>query len=289
MPSTRTVEQPSQLLPFLFAAFAPAKKNTVRQWLKHGAVCVNGAATTRFDYPLSPGDVVAIRPADEVRSERRLPRGLAIRFEDEALLVVEKPAGLLSVASEGERHKTAQACLTRYLRGGNPRRRERAWVVHRLDRATSGLMVFAKSESIMHALKDAWQQTDKRYLAVVEGGPPADAGTFESHLDERNPTKVKSAKPSEWTRRAATHYRVLKRTAERALVELRLETGRRNQIRVQLADAGCPVVGDPTYGAKTDPAGRLALHAVHLAFAHPVTGELLSFDSPPPATLMRLV
>lgn len=289
MPLTRTVEQPSQLLPFLFAAFARAKKNTVRQWLKHGAVCVNGEATTRFDYPLSPGDVVAVRPADEVRSERRLPRGLTIRFEDEALLVIEKPAGLLSTASEGERDKTAQAYLTRFLREGNPRRRERAWAVHRLDRATSGLMVFAKSEAIMRALKDAWQEVDKRYLAVVEGGPPSDAGTFESHLDERNPTKVKSAKPSEWTRRAVTHYRVLKRTAERTLVELRLETGRRNQIRVHLADAGCPVVGDKTYGAQTDPAGRLALHAAHLEFAHPLTGDHLSFDAPPPAKLTRLV
>ncbi|RIK77536.1 MAG: hypothetical protein DCC68_17075, partial [Planctomycetota bacterium] len=127
----------------------------MRQWLKHGAVCVNGEATTRFDYPLSPGDVVAVRPADEVRSERRLPRGLTIRFEDEALLVIEKPAGLLSTASEGERDKTAQAYLTRFLREGNPRRRERAWVVHRLDRATSGLMVFAKSEAMLNGFDEA--------------------------------------------------------------------------------------------------------------------------------------
>lgn len=289
MAITRTVDQPGQLLAFLFVAFAPTKKTTIRQWLKHGAVWVNGAATTQFDHALSPGDVVAIRDSAEERSEQSLPRGLTVRFEDESLLVVEKPAGLLSMASEGERNRTAQAYLTRYLRGGNPRRRERAWVVHRLDRATSGLMIFAKSEAMMNALKDRWEEVEKRYLAVVEGHPPAEAGTFESHLDERNVAKVRSAKPSQWTRRAVTHYRVVKRTNERALLELRLETGRRNQIRVHLADAGCPVVGDRTYGARTDPAGRLALHAAHLEFSHPATSELLTFDSPPPAKLIRLV
>ncbi|MEX2186082.1 MAG: RluA family pseudouridine synthase [Pirellulales bacterium] len=291
---THTIVEPAQLLAFLFAAHVATKKTTVRQWLKHGAVSVNGKPTTRFDHPLRPGDVVAIGSSGEARSRRRLPAGMAIRFEDDALIVIEKPAGLLSMATDGERDKTAQAYLTSYVRGDDRRSRARTWVVHRLDRATSGLMVFAKSEEVMHALKANWRSADKRYLAVVEGRLPDDRGTFESHLDESSPVKVKSTPPSKRTRHAVTHYQVVRTAADGAdldcsLVELRLETGRRNQIRVHLADAGCPVVGDKTYGAKTDPAGRLALHAAHLEFQHPATGERLQFESPLPNKLARLV
>jgi 23S rRNA pseudouridine1911/1915/1917 synthase len=289
MASSHTVDQPATLLAFLFAMHPTAKKNTVRGWLRRGAVSVNDVATTQFDHPLSPGDVVSIGSARETRPKPRLPPGMTVRYEDDALLVIEKPEGLLSMASEGERDKTAQSYLTRYIRGGNPRSRDRAWVVHRLDRATSGVMVFAKSEAVMYALKDHWREVDKRYLAVIEGRLPDEHGTFESHLDESNAVKVRSTKPSERARHAVTHYQVIKTTAERTLVELRLETGRRNQIRVHLADACCPVVGDKTYGAQTDPAGRLALHAIHLEFAHPISGENLSFESPLPAKLARLV
>jgi 23S rRNA pseudouridine1911/1915/1917 synthase len=288
MPSSHTVESPAELLAFLFTAHAAAKKNTVRQWLKHGAVCVNGKAITRHDHPLKPGDEVSIRTVGEVKSKRALPPGLVVLHEDDDLMVIEKPAGLLSMASPGERDKTAQSFLTHYLRAGNRRSRDRVWVVHRLDRATSGLLVFAKSERVMYLLKDNWPDTVKRYLAVVEGCPPSDEGVFESHLDESHPAKVRSTHPSEKTRHAVTHFRVLERTAERTLVELSLQTGRRNQIRVHLADAGCPVVGDATYGAKTDPAGRLALHAAYFEFTHPTTGERLKFESPLPKKLANL-
>lgn len=284
-----TVAEPRGLLPFLFAAAATTKKNTVRQWLKHGAVSVNGRATTQFDHPLAVGDVVAIGDPQAARSRRRLPAGMSIRHEDDAILVIEKPAGMLSMAGEGVREKNVQSYLSHYVRGGNPHSRDRAWIVHRLDRGTSGLMVVAKSEEVMHALKNDWSAAEKRYLAVVEGSLPADSGTFASHLDERWVTKVQSAPPSDHTRHAVTHYRVVRTSAGRTLVELALETGRRNQIRVHLADAGCPVVGDKTYGAKTDPAGRLALHAAHLAFRHPVTGERMEFASPLPRRLGALV
>ncbi len=289
MNATHTVDEPAQLLAFLFANHAAAKKTAVRQWLKHGAVSINAKPTTQFDHPLRRGDVVAIDTTVEARSRRRVPPGIKIRFEDEALIVIEKPAGLLSMATDGERDQTAQALLTRYLRGEDRRSRARVWVVHRLDRATSGLMVFAKTEAVMHALKDDWRTTDKRYLAVVEGRPPADDGKFESHLDESSPIKVRSVPPGARTRHAVTHYRVVRCSADCTLVELRLETGRRNQIRVHLADQGCPVVGDKTYEAKTDPAGRLALHAAHFEFQHPTTGERLIFESPLPTKLARLV
>jgi 23S rRNA pseudouridine1911/1915/1917 synthase len=289
MANSHTVDQPAELLAFLFAANPTAKKNTVRAWLKHGAVHVNGVPTTKFDHPLAAGDVVSIGSASETKPKPRLPSGMVVRYEDDALIVIEKPEGLLSMASDGERDKTAQSFLTRYVRDGNPRSRDRVWVVHRLDRATSGVMVFAKTEAVMYALKDHWREVEKRYHAVVEGHLPAEHGVFESHLDESNVVKVRSAEPSPRTRHAVTHYQVITTTADRTLVELRLETGRRNQIRVHLSDAGCPVVGDKTYGARTDPAGRLALHAIHLEFAHPITGEILSFESPLPGKLARLV
>ena len=150
-------------------------------------------------------------------------------------------------------------------------------------------MVFAKSEGTKRALQANWRRTDKRYLAVVEGRPPADHGVLRSHLDESSPFKVYGAPPSEQTRHAVTNYRVVKHNATRTLIELTPETGRRHQIRVHLADAACPIIGDHKYGARTNPARRLALHASSLQFTHPSSGELLRFESPLPQELAGLV
>jgi 23S rRNA pseudouridine1911/1915/1917 synthase len=265
------------------------KKSQVRQWLQHGAVLVNGRSTTQFNHRLAAGDVVSIRSKREALVEAELPRGMRVLFEDDAVIVIEKPAGLLSMASETERRKTAYAYLTDYVRRGDCHSRARVWIVHRLDREASGLMVFARTEPAKRTLQAGWREAEKRYLAVVEGEPPADEGVLESHLDESRPYKVHSAPPSDETRYAATRYRVLKRGAAGALVELTLETGRRNQIRVQLAEAGCPIVGDEKYGARTNPAGRLGLHASWLEFEHPSSSERLRFESPLPRELAGLV
>ncbi len=193
------------------------------------------------------------------------------------------------MASATKRDKTAYAFLTDYVRRGNPQSRERVWIVHRLDRESSGLMVFAKTEAAKRALQAQWYKAEKRYLAVVEGIPPSGHGVLSSHLDESGPFKVYSAPPSDRTRHAVTHYRVMKRIATRALIELTPETGRRNQIRVHLADADCPIIGDQKYEARTNPAGRLGLHASFLQFKHPLSGELLRFESPLPQDLARLL
>jgi 23S rRNA pseudouridine1911/1915/1917 synthase len=261
----------------------------VRQLLKHGSVQVNGRSITRFNHPLQTGDVVSIRTKGEARAEVLLPPGMKVLFEDASLIVIEKPENLLSMASETQRDKTAYAFLTDYVRRGNPRSRERVWIVHRLDRETSGLMVFAKTEAAKRALQANWHKVDKRYLAVVEGTPPADHGVLRSHLDESGPFKVHSAPPGKRTRHAVTNYRVMKQIATRTLIELTPETGRRNQIRVHLADAACPIIGDHKYGARTNPARRLGLHASSLQFKHPLSGELLRFESPLPQDLARLV
>ena len=193
------------------------------------------------------------------------------------------------MASATERDNTAYAFLTDYVRRGNPQSRKRVWIVHRLDRESSGLMVFAKTQAAKRALQAHWSTAEKRYLAVVEGTPPAEHGVLSSHLDESGPFKVFSARPSERTRHAVTRYRVMKRTATRALIELTPETGRRNQIRVHLADAACPIIGDHKYEARTNPAQRLALHASSLQFKHPLSGERVRFESPMPQALARLL
>jgi len=289
MPPARTVSKPSKLLAYLFETWPETKKKQVRAWLKFGSVAVNGRVITQFDHSLKPGDTVMIRPKGMAAPETKLASGIRIRHEDADIIVIEKPAGLLSIASPSEEEKTAYAFLTNHVRFGNPRGRERVWVVHRLDRETSGLMIFAKNEPAKVVLQDGWDAVEKKYLAVVEGAPSGDAGKFDSHLDESNPLKVYVANEGPETRHAVTRYRVMKKGKATTLVELTLETGRRHQIRVQLAEAGCPIVGDKKYGAKTNPIKRIALHASTLCFPHPVTRKEMRFDSPLPGDLGRLV
>ena len=287
--NTRTVQAPAELLAFLSAEWPEVKKKKMQTWLKFRAVTVNGAPVTQFDHRLRPGDVVAIDTAQGPARKAEFASELRILFEDESLIVVDKPAGLLSIATESERERTAYHELTEYLRNSPTRRRERVWIVHRLDRETSGLMVFAKTATAKSILQQEWDEVEKRYQAVVEGAPPAERGTFESDLNEASPSKVHSAPRSERTRHAITRYRVLARFGVRSLIELTLVTGRRHQIRVHLADAGCPVVGDEKYGAATNPAKRLALHACGLSFRHPATQKAMNFESPLPGDLARLV
>ena len=179
MPKPSTVTTAATLLDYLFTVFADRKKKQVRIWLKHHAVTVNGRAVTRFDHPLRPGDVVAIRTDRFAIPTSTLGSGMHVYFEDAHVIVVDKPAGLLSIASVAERDKTAYAQLTDYVRRGNPKAPERIWIVHRLDRETSGLMVFAKSPEAKETLQSGWDRALKRYEAVVEGRPPADHGTLE--------------------------------------------------------------------------------------------------------------
>ena len=289
MAATFTVEHPAELLTFLFDFHPDVKRTKVRQWLKHGSVQVNGQTVTRANQLLQTEDVVSILPKGEVIAHGNLAPGMKVVFEDASVIVIEKPESLLSIATETEREKTAYAFLTDYVRRGNPHQPDRVWVVHRLDREVSGLMVFAKTEAAKQSLQARWSESDKRYFAVVEGAPPAEQGVLRSHLDESQVFKVYSSAPNERTRHAVTDYRLIRRLEKVALLELTLETGRRNQIRVHLADAGCPIVGDKKYGARTNPAKRLALHACSLQFAHPLTGEVLKFESPLPKELARLV
>lgn len=283
------VQQPAQLQAFLFASFPETKKTRLKQSLKFGSVLVNGKVVTRYDHPLKLGDSVEIRDKETVQSNRLLPRAMKVYHEDESVVVIEKPANLLSIASEAEKEDTAYAILTNYVRKGSPFSKDRIWIVHRLDRETSGLMVFARTEEAKRTLQDSWDEAEKHYLAIVEGTMPASKGTLRSFLDERNPFIVFSTPESEHTRHAITHYEVVKQVDGLTLVKLVLETGRRHQIRVQLSEVGCPIIGDEKYNAKTNPAGRLGLHSCFLEFAHPDTDEVLTFESPLPHALDRII
>lgn len=287
----RTVTSPSPLLPQLFALWPEVKRNKVKQWLRFGAVHVNDRPVTRHDHPLQTGDIITIRPQKAPPPTTPLPSGLHVLHEDESVLVIHKPAGLLTVATDTERQRTAFRLVTQWLREITRDPKARLWIVHRLDRETSGLLVLARTEEAKLALQESWQQAEKRYLAVVEGALAEKNGTLRGHLDESQPHRVHAAaRPGPATREAVTHYRVLREGFGRSLLEITLETGRRHQIRVQLAAAGHPIVGDVLYGGQ--PAARtrrLALHATELRFTHPGTGAEMSFASPLPEELARLV
>ncbi|MDA0324268.1 MAG: RluA family pseudouridine synthase [Verrucomicrobia bacterium] len=289
MPKPFEISQPGPLLEQMFHAWPEEKKKQIRTWLKFQAVTVNGRPVSQFNHPLAVGDSVAIRSDRFAAPKTSLPSGIQIFYEDAHLLVIAKPENLLSIASEAEPEKTAYFQLTEYVRQAHPRSKERVWIVHRLDRQTSGLMVFAKTPETKEILQSRWDQFEKKYEAVVEGRLPQETGTLKSDLDESNPFKVFIRPASALTRHAVTHYRVLKNNRHRSLVELTLETGRRHQIRVQLSSLGCPIVGDEKYGAKSDPAGRLGLHSSFLRLIHPVSSQELRFTSPLPKPLAKLV
>ncbi len=268
----------SRVLDALRTLVPGASGRTLRQMLGLGRVSVNGVPCTIATHRVRPGDVL------EVGRRVHPPPGggLEVCYEDRDLLVVHKPAGLLTVAAPGERERTATAFLGRYLRARNPS--GKAYVVHRLDRFVSGLLVFAKSEQVQRALRRLFEahEVDRKYWAVVEGRMPRDSGTIRSHLAEGSSKRVSSTTDPERGKLAVTHYRVLRRFADLTVLEVSLETGRKNQIRAHLAEIGHPVVGDRAYGSTADPLGRMGLHAFRLGFEHPVRRERLLFATPPP-------
>ena len=216
------------------------------------------------------------------RSSKHQPLGLDILHEDRDIIVVNKAAGLLTMGTGNDKGRTAHATLTDYVRKGNPKSPHRVFIVHRLDRDTSGVVVFARTEKAKFTLQENWESAEKTYLAMVEGSPPKDADTITSYLAENAARKVYSTRNPEEGRLAHTQYRVIKRQKLRSLLEIKLLTGRKNQIRVHLADIGCPIVGDPKYGKAARSSKRLALHALTLTITHPFSGERMTFQAPVP-------
>jgi RluA family pseudouridine synthase len=215
--------------------------------------------------------------------------GLEILYEDRDIVVVDKPAGLLTMGTERNKTRTAYYMLTDYVRHGNPRSRERIFIVHRLDEATSGVLVFARTEEAKGRLQGQWQETEKIYTAVVHGRLAKKEGVISSYLAENKAFVVYSTKDRRRGKLAQTAYKVVKEGAVYSLLEVNLLTGRKNQIRVQMADEGHPVAGDMKYGNGRDGCRRLALHARSITFRHPGSGEMITFEAKVPEWFGELV
>ncbi len=217
------------------------------------------------------------------------PRGLTILYEDFDIIVVDKIAGLLTMGTDREKERTAYFLLNDYVKKGNPRSRNRIFIVHRLDRDTSGLLVFAKNEKAKRFLQDKWEGFDKKYFAVVHGILQEKEGTITSYLAENNSYRVYSVSNSEKGKFSKTGFQVIKESGKYSLLEITLFTGRKNQIRVHLSEKGHPVLGDKIYGEKDNSVKRLALHSASLKILHPYTNKEMVFKTEIPAYFKTLV
>jgi 23S rRNA pseudouridine1911/1915/1917 synthase len=268
------------LIEFLMEKMHGISRNRAKALISNRVVLVNNAITTYPLTELKAGQVVQLDRSKHKKSFHS--KELDIVYEDPYLLIVDKHAGLLSM-SNNSRQQTVQTVLNRYLEKGGGRCTSH--LVHRLDRDTSGLMVYAKDIQTQQSFINGWQQlvTDRRYIALVEGELKNQRGRIESWLTEDKRFITHSSPVDNGGKFAVTHYNVLNSSNGYSLVECELETGRKNQIRVHMADLGHPVVGDHKYGSDKDPMRRLGLHAYMLCFTHPVTGKHMRFETPVPA------
>ncbi len=281
------VTEPAELLNFLMNTIAGISRTRAKELLSQRMVYVNKRITTQFNEPLKPGMLVQVchhRLIHELKS-----RWVKLVYEDPYIIVVEKANGILTNSAPDNRTRTVKDILDEYVQRQN--KSFSVHTVHRLDRETSGLLLFAKRRDIQQTLIDQWHDivTDRRYIAVCEGAMERDADTVRSFLKDNRMFVSYSSPEEEGGKEAITHYHTLKRKNDYSLVELKLDTGRKNQIRVHMQDIGHPVAGDYKYSAQTDPLGRICLHAFRLAFYHPVTHELLKFETPYPQEFTALL
>ena len=280
-----TVKEAAPLLEYLLNNMGQSRSK-VKATLQGRGIKVDGKTVTQFDFMLQPGMKIAVSKSKRNQQGFK-SRYVKIVYEDRWLIVIEKQAGILSMAG-GHSSLNVKTVLDNYFR--QSRQKCTAHVVHRLDRDTSGLMVYAKDMDTEQILEHSWHQLvyDRRYVAVVSGEMEDDEGTLRSWLKDNKAYITYSSPVDNGGKLAITHFHVLNRTTEHSLVEFRLETGRKNQIRVHSADLGHPVCGDTKYGNGDNPLHRLCLHAWLLCFTHPVTGERMEFETPIPVAFRHL-
>lgn len=278
------VQEPAPLLDWLLRNIK-GSRSKIKATLQGRGVKVNGKSITQFDYPLVPGMKVAVSKSKATNLFKS--RHLKLVYEDKYLVVVEKNVGILSMAA-GHASLNVKTVLDEYFK--STRQKCTAHVVHRLDRDTSGLMIYAKTKDVELALEQDWHHVvyDRRYVAVLSGEMEQDEGTIANWLMDNRAYITFSSEVDNGGKYAVSHFHVLRRTTEYSLVEFRLETGRKNQIRVHAADMGHPVCGDIKYGNGDDPLARLCLHAYVLCFYHPVTHERMEFETQIPAKFLHL-
>ncbi len=280
------VEAPQELMLFLIEKLPNKSRQTIKNMLRDKQIVVDGQPISQFNHPLSVGSSVKVeltKPPEKISMH-----GLKIIFEDEHLIVIDKKEGMLSIATDKVKDNTAYSILSAHVKRYDAR--NKIFVIHRLDRETSGIMMFAKSENVQKLVQESWGPTTKErtYVAVVQGIMDQKSGSYSSYLVESKALIVHSSQNSNFGVFAETHFETLKANKYFTLLQLHLETGRKNQIRVHMQDIGHPIIGDEKYGATKNPIGRLGLHALSLAFLHPITQELHKFESPIPFAFLGM-
>ena len=270
----------SKVLELVGELLPDSSMSSRRQWIRQGRITVDGQAVLRPDHQVSPGQTISFSS-----KQNYLEDDLTILYEDRSLIVIDKPNGMLTVSTDFQTQRTAHWYLKQ--RYGN----QNVHVVHRLDRETSGVMLFARSKQARDKLKKLFEYHDltREYRAVVKGVPEKKLGFWKSFLVEESDYSVHSTEDRKRGRLAVTHYELLDQRGKYSMLKLTLETGRKHQIRVHCAEAGCPVLGDKRYGTKANPLKRMGLHAHRLAFTHPLTGKKLDIRSPVPKEFFELL
>lgn len=287
------VKEDAELLDVVMGLLNTASKSTVKRLIKNRRVAVERKVQTKLDLIVAKGQNVEILPEPEHSQRTRRPLTEAklpfkILHEDEQIIVVDKPAGMLSIATQKEKLRTVYRMVSDYLKSKDTA--SRIFIVHRLDRDVSGVMALAKNEKAKRTMQKEWTSAEKLYVAVVEGRPRPEEGTVSTWLCQNKAMRVYVCDQAYYgAAEAVTHYKTIRSAKGRSLVEVRIETGRKHQIRVHMAHVGCPVCGDETYGGAEKMKGGIALHASVLGFDHPATKKRMAFTSPTPARMKGLV
>jgi 23S rRNA pseudouridine1911/1915/1917 synthase len=280
--------QPCELLDFLIEKQVRKSRNAIKSLLAHKQIKVNGRIATQYNLELKAGDKVSVMKFDQSRKEKKL-KGMKIVFEDKDLIVIDKESGLLSVSTDKEKTNTAYSILNEYVKKKD--KNSRVFVVQRLDREVSGLLLFVRSAELQDIFQKNWDNLVKvnTYTGVVEGKPSPEKGTVKSWLTENKNFVMMSSTFDNGGLESVTDYKTVKSTGRYSLMDFNLKTRRKNQLRVQMQSIGHPIAGDKKYGAKTNPAKRIALHVRELALKHPTTGNLLELKSTVPKAIQQLM
>ena len=280
------VSKPIGLLDFLLLKITNQSRNNIKKILGSRCVLVDGAVVTQFDFQLAKGDTVTISsvPMSKGKNPVKVTEKckLEIIYEDDDFIAVNKPSGLLSVANDKEKEKTAYRYLMDYVRGKNPR--ARIFVVHRLDKDTSGVFIVCKNEDLKNLMQDKWNDlvSKRGYIAICDGVFKTKEGTIKSYLKETSTNIMYSSQNPHQGQLAITHYKVMKESLKHSMVDVNIDSGRKNQIRVHMGDLGHNIIGDTKYGNPSNPLNRLGLHAYALEFTHPLTKQKLAFKAKTP-------
>jgi 23S rRNA pseudouridine1911/1915/1917 synthase len=268
---------------FLLEQYPDSPRTRIKKLLQSGVIRINNKPVTLNSYPLKPEDIIEINQHELKAPKASLP--FPVLYDDEQVIVVEKPAGISTSSIDGS--KNIQEILSEFLKKQS-KGKIRSYVVHRLDKEVSGVLLFAKSHDAMETIKEKWSETEKHYYALVEGIPEKAEGTIESWLIEDRLQKVHSTYENADAKFAITNYKTIKNVNSYSLLDIKTDTGRKNQIRVHLSDIGCPIVGDRKYGASSDYVRRIRLHAYSLSFPHPVSGKRVIIESPMPKGFLSI-